>query len=127
MTFVTPVLLAGTALIAVPIVLHLIMRQQPRHLEFPALRFIQRRRKTNTRQMRLRHLLLLALRCAAIALAAIGLARPSIGPSGLFGTGAGVLGDREAPVAAALLFDTSPRMLYRQKNTTRLDDAREMG
>ena len=127
MTFVTPALLAGTALVAVPIVLHLIMRQQPRQLVFPALRFIQQRRKTNTRQLRLRHLLLLILRCAAIALVAISLARPSIGPDGLFGGGAAVLGDREAPVAAALVFDTSPRMLYRQSNTTRLADAREMG
>lgn len=127
MTFVTPALLAGTALIAVPVILHLVMRQQPRHLEFPALRFIQNRRKTNHRQMRLRHLLLLLLRCAAIALVAVCLARPSIGPDGLFGAGAKVLGDREAPVAAALVFDTAPRMLYRQNNTTRLDDAREMG
>ena len=127
MTFATPALLAGVALIAVPIVLHLVMRQRPKHLEFPALRFVQSRRKTNHRQMRLRHLLLLLLRCAAIALVAISLARPSIGPDGFFGSGAAVLGDREAPVAAALVFDTSPRMLYRQNNSTRLDDAREMG
>ena len=68
-----------------------------------------------------------AVTVAAIALVAISLARPSVGPDGFFGKSAAVLGDREAPVAAALVFDTSPRMLYRQNNTTRLDDAREMG
>jgi len=40
MTFVNPLLLAGTALVALPIVLHLIMRRKPKLLEFPALRFI---------------------------------------------------------------------------------------
>ena len=41
MTFVNLSLLAGAVLIAVPIVLHLIMRRKPTRLEFPALRFIQ--------------------------------------------------------------------------------------
>ena len=40
MTFVNLSLLAGSALIAVPIVLHMIMRRRPTLLEFPALRFI---------------------------------------------------------------------------------------
>ena len=62
MTFVNLSLLAGTALVAVPIVLHLIMRRKPRYLEFPALRFIQKRHDTNQRRLRLRHLLLLLLR-----------------------------------------------------------------
>lgn len=121
MTFVHISLLAGAALIAVPIVLHLIMRRQPKHLEFPALRFIQLRRDTNRRSLRLRQLLLLLLRCAAICLLALALARPSILASG------GLLGDQEAPVAAALVFDTSPRMAYRYQNETRLDAARDTG
>jgi hypothetical protein len=36
------------------------------------------------------------------------------------------LGNREAPVAAVLLLDTSPRMLYRYNNQTRLERAREI-
>ena len=56
MTFVHVAFLGGVLAIAVPIVLHLLMRQQPKHLEFPALRFIKRRESTNRRQMRLRHL-----------------------------------------------------------------------
>src|SRR5271154_3335648 len=113
MTFVHLTLLAGAGLIVVPIVLHMIMRQQPRRLEFPALRFIQIRRDANRRRLRLRQLLLLFLRCAAISLLALALARPSILASG------GLLGGSEAPVAAALVFDTSPRMQYRFRNETR--------
>ena len=36
-----------------------------------------------------------------------------------------MLGDGEAPVAAALVFDTNPRMQYRQQNQTRLEVAQE--
>src|SRR5262249_51296381 len=37
-----------------------------------------------------------------------------------------VLGDQEAPVAAAIVLDTSPRMQYRQENKTRLQAAQEI-
>lgn len=118
LTFLSPIILAGAALIAVPIVLHLVMRQVPKRLLFPAIRFLQQREQANRRQLRLRHLLLLLLRCAAIVLLAAALARPSIKT-------AGALGSQEAPVAAALILDTSPRMEYREENRTRLQAAEE--
>ncbi len=121
MTFLHVAFLGGALAVAVPIVLHLIMRKQPTHLEFPALRFIQLRESANRRQVRFRHWLLLALRCAVILLLALALARPSIVAS------TGVLGDQESPVAAALVFDTNPRMQYREQNKTRLEVAQESG
>ena len=120
MTFVTPWLLAGSALVAIPIVLHLVMRRKPRKFEFPAIQFVQKRRDVNQRRLRLRHLLLLVLRALAIVLLATALARPSVKFSG-------VLGSQEAPVAAALVFDTSKRMDYQHENRTRLEAAREWG
>lgn len=120
MTFVNISLLAGSVLIAVPILLHLIMRQKPKLLEFPALRFLQKRLDTNQRRLRLRHLLLMLLRAGAIALLALALARPSMKFSG-------TLGSQESPVAAALLFDVAPHMQYRNQNKTRLEVARELG
>ncbi|MEX2111773.1 MAG: BatA domain-containing protein [Pirellulales bacterium] len=119
MTFLHVAFLGGALAIAVPIVLHLIMRQQPKHLEFPALRFIKERQHANRRNVQLRHWLLLALRCALLGLLALALARPSIVSSGVL--------DQEAPVAAALVFDTHPRMQYRQQNQTRLEAAQAMG
>lgn len=119
MTFVNATLLAGAAMVALPIILHLMMRRKPRHFEFPALRLVQQRHETNQRRLRLRHLLLLALRATAICLLALALSGPSV----QFGAG---VGSREAPVAAVLVFDTSPRMQYRQGNQTRLDAAREI-
>ncbi len=121
MTFLNLSLLAGTLLVALPIVLHLIMRRKPTWFEFPALRFIQQRHDTNQRRLRLRHLLLLILRAAIIAILAFALARPSI----RFGTSAA--GSQESPVAAALVFDAAAHMEYRHENKTRLEVAQELG
>jgi hypothetical protein len=119
MGFVTPALLAGAALIAIPIALHLIMRRKVKQLKFPALRFVQQRRTLNQHRLRLRHLILLALRCAIIALLAFALARPMLRSSG-------AAGNLDAPVATALVFDNSLRMQYEHENATRLQKAKEL-
>ena len=119
MGFVTPALLAGAALIAVPIVLHLIMRREVQRLKFPALRFVEQRRSLNQHRLRLRHLLLLALRCAIIALLAFAFARPTL-------RSAGAAGKEGAPIASALVFDNSLRMQYQQSNTSSLQKAKEL-
>ncbi len=84
MAFVNISLLAGMVLITIPIALHLIMRQRAKSLVFPALQFLQERRETNRRQLKMRHWLLLVLRCALVAILALLLAQPSVGSS-LFG------------------------------------------
>ena len=78
MVLTHPFLLFGLILIAVPLILHLLMRAKPKKLLFPALRLIQNRKRTNTRRMRLRHLALLLLRMLVIALLAFALARPAV-------------------------------------------------
>src|SRR5829696_6738730 len=83
MAFINLSLLAGGLCVAIPIVLHLIMRQRPKPMVFPAMRFIQQRRIANQRRLQLRHWLLLALRCGAIGLAALALARPSVASAAL--------------------------------------------
>ena len=119
MSFLTPALTAGALLIALPIVLHLVMRRQPRQLVFPALRFVANRRSSNQTRLKLRHLILLVLRCAAIGLLAFALARPTLRGSGLKGGQTGL-------VSAALVIDNSPRMRYVEKNETRIEVAQEM-
>src|SRR5260370_4837547 len=105
MTFIYPVLLSGLVLIGVPILLHLIMRQKPKHVLFPAFRFLLQRHRTNQRKIRLRHLLLLALRLLLIAAICLALARPKI-----FSERLNLGSDR--PVAAGLPFDTSYSTQY---------------
>jgi len=116
LSFLTPLLLGGAALVAVPIVLHLVMRRKPVPHDFPALRFLQEKRLANRRRLRLNHLFLLLLRMAAIVLLALALARPTL-------RAAGWLGEAEGPVAVAFVFDTAPRMLLRKANRSRLEDA----
>jgi hypothetical protein len=121
MSFVFPIILGGLITAGVPILLHLIMRQKPRTLQFPAFRFLVKRHKTNLRKLRLRHLLLLALRVLLLAAICLALARPK-----LFNTGFNLAGDR--PVAAVLLFDTSYSMDYKTSDgPSRLDEARKRG
>ncbi|MGB6042234.1 MAG: BatA domain-containing protein, partial [Pirellulales bacterium] len=95
------------------------MRERPQHLEFPALRFLRKRREANRRRLRLRHLILLLLRCAAVLLFALAVARPVF-------QSAGFLAGGQAPVAAAIVIDTRPRMLYRHHNQTRLEEAQQL-
>ena len=119
MTFLNAALLYGCRMIAVPIVLHLIMRQKPKLLEFPALRFIQRRHDRNQRRLRLRHLLLLLLRgCDRHA-------GPGAGPAEHQVLAA--FGSQESPVAAALVFDAAPHMQYVRDKKTRLNAAQDLG
>src|SRR3954468_9859847 len=119
MGFVTPALLAGAALVALPIVLHLIMRREVQRLTFPALRFVQQRRSVNQHRLRLRQLLLLALRCAIIAFLAFALARPTL-------RGSAAAQKEGAAPATALVFDNSLRMQYEQDDKTRLQKAKEL-
>lgn len=116
LSFLSPLLLGGMALVAAPIILHLVMRRTPVPHAFPALRFLKERAIANRRRLQLSHLLLLLVRMAALLLLALSLARPVL-------RGAGWLPDAEGPVAAALVFDTAPRMLLRAGNRTRLEQA----
>src|SRR5262245_2908157 len=124
MTFVFPFLLGGLVLIGIPVLIHLIMRQQPKTLLFPAFRFLVKRHRTNLRKLRLRHLLLLALRVFLIAAICFAITRPKV-----FNEALKLGSDR--PVAAVLIFDTSPSMEYTVSNAkgklTRLDDAKRRG
>lgn len=60
-------LLAGIA-VAIPLYLHLFHRQRTRRLSFPALRYLERTEREHARQIRLRQILLLLVRIAALAL-----------------------------------------------------------
>src|SRR5438132_10857906 len=117
MSFVFWPLLGFVALAGVPVVIHLLLRQKPKRLVFPALRFLQEGRRSTTRKLKLRHFLLLALRMLLIALLVFALARPYFHHPQL-----GFGGDQ--PVAAILVIDTTPTMEYGVGGKTRLDDAR---
>src|SRR5947208_17096895 len=76
MNFLAPAFLAGLAAVAVPVIIHLINRERKVVVEFPSLMFLQRIPYRSVRRQKLRHLLLLALRCLALAIVVAAFARP---------------------------------------------------
>ena len=75
MTVLSPLLLLASAALAVPLLIHLLRRRETRTLVFPALRYLKRTTREHARIVRLRQLLLLALRIAAVLLAVLAGAR----------------------------------------------------
>src|SRR3954469_18395627 len=76
LTFLSPLFLAGAALAAVPIVLHLLKREPEARVKFAAVRMLKRAPVEYTEKRHLRELLLLALRITALVLLALAFARP---------------------------------------------------
>ncbi len=78
MTFLNATLLFSMAAAAVPVVLHLLSRREPRRVIFPAVRFLVQRHETTRSRLRIRRWWLLALRIAALLALALALAHPVI-------------------------------------------------
>lgn len=77
--FVHPALLGGLALLAVPIIIHLIHRFRFKRVRWAAMEFLLDSQRRNRRRLLLEHLILLLLRCALIALVVFLVARPQSG------------------------------------------------
>ena len=107
------------AVVAIPVLLHLLMRRKPVPHRFPALRFLQARSQVKKRRLKLQHLLLLLVRALALCMLVLALARPVL-------RGTGWIVDQEGPVAVACVVDTAPRMLLRQENRTRIDEVQDI-
>jgi hypothetical protein len=76
LSFLSPLFLAGAAAAAVPIVLHLLKREPEQRVRFPAVKLLMGAPVEHTDRRRIRELLLLALRVAALILLAVAFARP---------------------------------------------------
>lgn len=97
MGFLNPLALLLGAAIAVPLLLHLLQRQQGPRVIFPALRYLRRAEKEHARKIRLRQVLLLVLRILVLLLIAAAAARPFLRMGG-----AG-----HVPTAAVIILDNS--------------------
>ena len=76
MSFLSPLFLIGALAAAVPILLHLFHRKTELVIDFPAVSLLKRAPVQQHRRRRLRELVLLALRVAALLLLALSFARP---------------------------------------------------
>ena len=116
--FAHPLYLWGLAAMALPILVHLFNQRRPRPLAFGAIEFVLRSQRQKARRLRLRQILLLALRCLLIAAVALALARPSLKPKGAQAAVA------SGPQATVLVLDASLSMRYRVGASTLFSRAR---
>jgi hypothetical protein len=106
MGFVAPFVLLALGALVVPIFVHLIQRERKRVVEFPSLMFLRRIPYQSVRRRRIRDVLLLLMRLAALALIVFAFARPFFRRDSL--AAATQNGAREA----VILVDTSYSMGY---------------
>lgn len=119
MGFVAPLILAGLAALAVPVLIHLIQRERKRVVEFPSLMFLRKIPYQSVRRRRIRDWFLLAMRLAALAMIVTAFARPFFKRDSL--AAATQNGAREA----VILVDTSYSMEYGDRWTRARTAARD--
>lgn len=88
MTFLNPTIAAvGLACIAIPIIIHILMRRRRRPVPWGAMRFLMEAYRRQRRRMNLEQVLLLATRCLLVALLAMALGKPVLGAIGALAQG----------------------------------------
>ena len=119
LTFLFPAILGAGAAAVAPVIIHLIMRTKPRRVVFPPLQFVRKTHKAQISKLRLKHLILLAMRVAAILLIALLVARSRI-------PGWRTVADRSAPAAAVFVMDNSGSMSYRHRGASLLSTGKRL-
>jgi hypothetical protein len=76
LSWINPLYLAGLSLLALPVLIHLVQRQQARGIMFPSLMFLRQIQWREKRRLEIRNWLLLLLRCLLLLLLALAFARP---------------------------------------------------
>ena len=118
-SFAQPALLWGLAAVALPVLVHLLLRPRPQRTSFPAIQLLRQALVTGQRANRWRHLLLMLLRAGLLALLALLLAGPTCAPTHSSAPGA-------RDTACVIVLDNSVSMTYRiDEHTTLLDRARD--
>ena len=106
MSFVEPLFLFGLLAAALPVVVHLINRRKAVRRDFPALKFLMQSNRRESRGIKVRQWLLMALRILVVALLAFALAKPFVLSS------AGVTASERLPTATVFVLDDSFSMQH---------------
>ena len=74
--FTNGAMLAGLAALAIPVVIHLLLRRRRQRLRFSTLRFFERQDEQSSQRRKLRNLLLLTIRLLLLTILVLAFARP---------------------------------------------------
>ena len=116
--FLNPWMLLGAAAIASPILIHLLNKRRFKIVEWAAMDFLFQADKKNRKRVQLENFILLALRCLAMLLVALMLARPFL-PSSLTS-----FVQKSQKIERVLLVDDSLSQSVPRGNSTAFDDAK---
>lgn len=87
MNFINPILAGvGLACVAIPILIHILLRRRRKPISFGAMRFVIEAYQQQRRRMRLEQMLLLACRCLIVALLAMAIGKPILDSASLRGS-----------------------------------------
>jgi len=117
MGFLNPAMLWATLAVILPVLIHLLNRYRHKELDWAAMELLRRALVVRARQIRLEDILILLLRCLAVLLIALAMARPTLMASGAKWFGA------EAQVGVVIAIDASYSMAHRPGVNTRFDRA----
>jgi hypothetical protein len=117
MTPTYPLLLLGGLAIALPIALHFLFKAWYRPLPWAAMEFLRKSIEQTAKRVKFRELILLLIRCAALIVLALAVAR--------FADSSGFWGGSGAGVDAVLVVDTSYSMGAIDGGKTRFERAKE--
>ena len=119
MAFLNPLFLFGLLAAGIPLIIHLWNRRRVVTIDFSSLMFLMAAHRENARRFQLRHLLILLLRMAIIALIALALSRPFL-----------TLGLPVASVRAktdvVIVLDNSYSMAYQDVDGIRFEKAKAL-
>jgi len=110
-------MLWGTLAIAVPILIHLLNRYRHKRVDWAAMELLRRALVVRARQIRIEDILVLIIRCLAVLLLALAMARPTLSTTGAKWFGA------ESRVGVVIALDASYSMAHRPGVNTRFERA----
>jgi hypothetical protein len=110
--------LAGALAAAGPVIIHLLNRRRYRTVQWAAMDFLREAMQRNRRILQIRDLVLMAMRCLAVLLFGLALARP-------FFSSTESQFDERQPLHAVLMVDNSLSMAYETLEGTLLERAKK--
>ena len=83
LAFTNPLMLAGLAVVGLPLLIHWLTRARPRRIAFPPFKFLVEACAGQQAVNRLRKIILLSIRCLLMLVLALLFARPFLKPAGV--------------------------------------------
>jgi hypothetical protein len=119
-TFGAPWMLLGTLAALIPLLVHLFDRRRPRQVPFGAISFVLRSQRRTASRLKLKRLILYALRTLILLAIPLALARPEWRPQAQAATLA------RGPAATAIVLDASLSMRYAADGESLFERGRDL-